>query len=769
MTKNNDPQNELNEALANLGSDTSSTGGGEMQRPPEQEANATDIWADSSKASESVEEAFLALIQSNKSDDEIGNEAPPQVTVPSDDIPANNQENPAFFTADQPPLQNNPLQNSMPGGMNANPFAQPQDNPSSQSVFGNEPRVTSEPAFTEFSQNETLEVSEADEKSLTEALSETIAQSLAEIQTGDDPEDDLVAAIQNNDPVMQSVAMQSEPVMQQEQPQQFQPEVQYQDQAPVPPMQPAQQHAPVPPQVPSQPQQINAQTPAIPEFPGANPLDKYPLDVPEQPMQQQPAPVEDLIADMATVTSSEIKIDNNTNNNDVMNQHHAYSNPFEAQKPQPAQVPPQAPVTHLGGATGEASQVAKMSAPVPVELAGPGGNNKSNADPEFQALVQWSNSDVEPSHHGPHDMPNFLSQKREEESKFSIKTVFLSIGISVIVIGMFYVGYQAGSGGQEPERVVDVTPRDEEPVRTSQNTAEATKMFDSNQSSLSGRASAPVKPEATITVFNVANLKGQAGRSIPMNIQLEGRNLGQETMLLLRGIPNEITLTTGIKREGVWSVPISELRKLALNVPSNYKGNFDFEVFAFKDKESGPEHRLASVRIDAMQRRVPTRPVVRNTEPQADTLRRSNNGGTRVSSLDTSKQQAPTGSSSGRQNTISAEQPPAPVEKPVQKVKPPVKSNINPAVEAAMLKRANSLLRNGDVAGARLVFEHVAVMGSKHAAYALARTYERSYLAQLNIIGVIDDIDLAKKWYRKAADLGHAEAAARLRQLGFAR
>ncbi len=759
MTKNNEPQDELREALADLGSDKSLADGGELQAPLGQpDAGSSDNWAEN-KGTESVEEAFLALIQSNKAEEGINEEVPPQVTVPGADIFGQPEEQPAIFSPDQSPLEEN-----LSGNLHSNPFAQPPENVSPQNPFGNEPQVTSpEPAFTDHSIDETAVASEVDERSLTEALSETIAQSLAEIHTSETIEEELVAQSVQNDPIMQSVAMQSEPLVQepvvphmqsQPQPQTMQPEMLFQEPQPVQPTQQVQ----VPPQTPVQPQ-LQSQQPALPEFTGSNhqgsnhqgvnpqsvsPLDNYPLETQEQqPPVQQVQPVEDLIADMAAVTSSEIKIDSNSNNNDVMNQHHAYSNPFEAQKPQPAQVPPQVPVTHMGGSAGEGSQAAKMSAPVPVELAGTGGNNKSNADPEFQALVQWSNSDVEPSHHGPHDMPNFLSQKREEESKFSIKTVFLSIGISVIVIGMFYVGYQAGSGGQEPdERVVDVTPRAEEPVQN-RRTAEATQMFENNRSSLAGRPAAPVKPEATITVFKVASLKGQAGRTIPMNIRLEGTNLGQETMLLLRGIPNQISLTTGIKREGVWSVPISELRKLALNVPSNYKGNFDFEVFAFKDKESGPEHRLASVRIDAMPKPVIRRePVRKPIQIEEEPVRKI--------------------------PPAVKKQEPRP-QPPVVNVRPKPKAPlINPAVEAAMLKRANSLLQNGDVAGARLVFEHVAVMGSKHAAYALARTYERSYLEKLNIIGVVDDINLARKWYKKAADLGHSDAAARLQQIGFA-
>ena len=75
-----------------------------------------------------------------------------------------------------------------------------------------------------------------------------------------------------------------------------------------------------------------------------------------------------------------------------------------------------------------------------------------------------------------------------------------------------------------------------------------------------------------------------------------------------------------------------------------------------------------------------------------------------------------------------------------------------------MISRADALLRQGDVSAARLLYERAAAAGSGHAATAMGKTFEASFLAGLGVTGISADPALAAAWYRRALDLGDAEA-----------
>src|SRR5215831_1886313 len=85
---------------------------------------------------------------------------------------------------------------------------------------------------------------------------------------------------------------------------------------------------------------------------------------------------------------------------------------------------------------------------------------------------------------------------------------------------------------------------------------------------------------------------------------------------------------------------------------------------------------------------------------------------------------------------------------------------------ALMMKSGADLMANGDVAGARLMYQRAAEAGEALAAFALAETYDPLVLRKLNAKGgIAPDIALAHRWYEKARDLGSATAPERLERL----
>ena len=90
-------------------------------------------------------------------------------------------------------------------------------------------------------------------------------------------------------------------------------------------------------------------------------------------------------------------------------------------------------------------------------------------------------------------------------------------------------------------------------------------------------------------------------------------------------------------------------------------------------------------------------------------------------------------------------------------VNAPAVQPMNP--EDALMERGRDLLKSGDVASARLVFNSLANAGIADAALALATTYDPRYLAQHNLIGVAGDKTKAHDWYQRASELGSIEAS----------
>src|SRR5262249_54328519 len=85
---------------------------------------------------------------------------------------------------------------------------------------------------------------------------------------------------------------------------------------------------------------------------------------------------------------------------------------------------------------------------------------------------------------------------------------------------------------------------------------------------------------------------------------------------------------------------------------------------------------------------------------------------------------------------------------------------------ARMVKNGAELMANGDVAGARLMYQRAAESGDGLAAFALAETYDPLVPRKLNAKwGITPDVALAQTWYRKARDLGSAAAPERLERL----
>ena len=100
--------------------------------------------------------------------------------------------------------------------------------------------------------------------------------------------------------------------------------------------------------------------------------------------------------------------------------------------------------------------------------------------------------------------------------------------------------------------------------------------------------------------------------------------------------------------------------------------------------------------------------------------------------------------------------------RPTKRIEPGVR--MAPGVQpmkpenAALMEKGWDLVKSGDIASGRLLFQRLANAGIADAALALAATYDPRYLAQHSLIGVVGDETMARSWYQRASELGSVEA-----------
>ena len=99
----------------------------------------------------------------------------------------------------------------------------------------------------------------------------------------------------------------------------------------------------------------------------------------------------------------------------------------------------------------------------------------------------------------------------------------------------------------------------------------------------------------------------------------------------------------------------------------------------------------------------------------------------------------------------------------------PARAPAQPAAAAPaspLMTRAMRLLGEGDIAGARLLFMHLAEQGEADAAYELARTFDAEVSGRsLARAALAPDKTRAVGWYEWASESGNAKAAERLKIL----
>lgn len=216
-------------------------------------------------------------------------------------------------------------------------------------------------------------------------------------------------------------------------------------------------------------------------------------------------------------------------------------------------------------------------------------------------------------------------------------------------------------------------------------------------------------------------LSGEPGQSIDLGLPEATPGQQNARFMLIRGVPQGFLLSQGFRVKESWFLSVTEAKGLRITSPADFAGELTLEVQYFKDSGAPP--------LSSLTRTVAIRA-------------RSNT----------------------QQTAAQPDQPPAPALSALQgsvSRKPP----LSPEREAQTLLRAEGMMKRGDVAGARLLFEDLAAMGSAKGAYAMAQSYDPDHLRRFFIQGIQPDVERARTWYEKAAGLGDGNAQSALSAL----
>lgn len=227
--------------------------------------------------------------------------------------------------------------------------------------------------------------------------------------------------------------------------------------------------------------------------------------------------------------------------------------------------------------------------------------------------------------------------------------------------------------------------------------------------------------EQSAVNLSAADLIGAQGEPIPVNIKLRPRRAQNEAdeeatirFLMFRGLPEGMKFSSGFPVNSAWAVASSDLPDLNLTAPPSYIGAFLVQLTA----HTADGEILAKAIL----------PVI--ITPRENEARLFSLAATGMGTAEAPGEDTP--SASGHPE------------------------------EQRLFEQAAKLMKNGNVAGARLIYARLAGQNNGRAAYALAQSYDPETLNRMNIVGVVADAQLARIWYGKAAKLGYAPARDRL-------
>jgi hypothetical protein len=220
---------------------------------------------------------------------------------------------------------------------------------------------------------------------------------------------------------------------------------------------------------------------------------------------------------------------------------------------------------------------------------------------------------------------------------------------------------------------------------------------------------------------------GTPNAPIKLNIALMSADVG-DALVSLKGLPKEARLSTGIDvGGGQWLLPPGRLKDLTVTTPGNAAGNYQLEAQLLKD--------------DAQTSISDAVPFSLNVAAAAPSK-----------SAPAQQQPSPSAAPSG-QKPDNARLALLPDDGPLPETD---------FLTQILIRDGNKKMREGDIAGARRLYEQAAQSGNAEAALAMGRSYDPTYFEKLTVKTGKPDPATAFEWYKRALDGGLVTAKVKI-------
>jgi TPR repeat protein len=237
------------------------------------------------------------------------------------------------------------------------------------------------------------------------------------------------------------------------------------------------------------------------------------------------------------------------------------------------------------------------------------------------------------------------------------------------------------------------------------------------------RQAARTEAPAVAQKLSARNASGATESPIKLDIRVADASDKDESLISLKGLPPEAKLSTGIDvGGGQWLLPPARLKDLTVTLPKGASGDFGLEVQLLKDDAQTSLSDSVSFSLKV------------NPKRQESTLAVPSTGTTAS---------------------------------PEQAARLAVLPDETPQIETdfltqMLIRDGNRLMRDGDIAAARRLYEQAAGKGNAEAALAMGRSYDPSYFEKLTVKTGKPDPATAFEWYKKALEGGLVTARVKI-------
>jgi hypothetical protein len=290
----------------------------------------------------------------------------------------------------------------------------------------------------------------------------------------------------------------------------------------------------------------------------------------------------------------------------------------------------------------------------------------------------------------------------------------------------------------------------------------------------SAKSSIPSSAPHRVSALIVRNHAGPVNQPLELGVSVDSPDAG--ATVTIKGMPPGARLTAGVPLSFTeWRVPAEEVSNVMVIPPADFAGELDLSA-----ELRSPE---GTAQVTSFMQL-----VWRAAPPPATVLATSNAVMTSTVQAPPPQQPPPQLQQPQLQQAVALPPQPAP-QQPAPQVQPPPQTvaalpaasapaqepqaqqpqaradtvrELSPNEIAALIRRAQEMLANGDIKAGRLLLLHAAGARDARAALALAKTYDPIALRQFSSAELGPDLAQARNWYQKAREWGAPEAQRQL-------